>query len=73
MNSNDKKQRFSRLAEQRTNKIIKMIRLLSNCSNKSAYEYDETDVRKIFAAIDEELRTARSRFTKRDRTKFTLK
>ena len=32
-----KKERFVRIAEARTNKIIDMIRLLGNCSSKATY------------------------------------
>lgn len=40
-----KRERFVRIAETRTNKILNMIRLLSNCSNSSVYEYTKADVR----------------------------
>ena len=43
-----KKDKFVRIAEARTNKIIDMIRLLGNCSNKASYEYSKEDIRKIF-------------------------
>ena len=46
-----KHDKFVRIAEARTNKIIDMIRLLSNCSNKATYEYDESDVKKIFSSF----------------------
>ena len=36
-----KKDKFVRIAEARTNKIIDMIRLLGNCSNKASYEYSK--------------------------------
>ena len=39
-----KRERFVRLAEARTNKIIDMIQLLGNCANKSNYEYSKEDV-----------------------------
>lgn len=39
-----------------------MIRLLGNCSNKSVYEYSEKDIKKIFSAIDAELKTAKAKF-----------
>ena len=44
-----KSDRFVRIAEARTNKIINMIQLLGNCSNKGTYDYTKEDVRKIFA------------------------
>ena len=36
-----KNDRFVRIAEARTNKIIDMIRLLGNCSNKASYDYSK--------------------------------
>ena len=49
-----KREKFVRLAEARTNKIIDMLQLLGNCSNSSAYDYTQQDVDKIFAAIEAE-------------------
>jgi ABC-type Fe3+-hydroxamate transport system substrate-binding protein len=69
---NDKNDRFVRIAETRTNKIINMIRLLGNCANKSAYAYNEEQVRKIFNAIDKELKLTRSKFADSGENKFSL-
>ena len=57
-----KKERFVRIAEARTNKIISMIRLLGNCSNKGNYEYAEEDIKAIFSAIESELKNAKGKF-----------
>lgn len=57
-----KSDKFVRIAEARTNKIINMIKLLGNCSNKNTYDYSKEDVRKIFNAIDEELKIAKAKF-----------
>lgn len=57
-----KHDKFLRIAEARTNKIIDMIRLLSNCSNKATYEYDEADIKKIFLALEQELKSCKSNF-----------
>jgi len=70
-----KRERFIRLAEARTNKIIDMIQLLGNCSNTGVYEYSQKDVEKIFSAIETELREAKKKFGKVDTKKgqkFTL-
>ncbi len=70
-----KRDRFVRLAENRTNKIIDMLRLLSNCSNTNNYEYTQKDVNKIFQAIEAEVRAAKQSFLKKtgeDSGKFTL-
>lgn len=64
-----KRERFVRLAEARTNKIIDMIQLLGNCSNQSQYEYTQKDVSKIFNAIQNELDTAKKRFNKQESQK----
>ena len=72
-----KRERFVRLAEARTNKIIDMIQLLGNCANKNTYDYTKEDVRQIFAAIEAELRMARSKFEASDndgsKKTFTLR
>ena len=70
-----KRQKFVRLAESRTNKIIDMLQLLGNCSNSSAYDYTQEDVDKIFSAIESEVKEARKKFNKIESNKskrFTL-
>ena len=57
-----KREKFVRMAESRTIKVISMIRLLGNCSNRLAYEYTEKDVNKIFAAIESAIGDAKKRF-----------
>ena len=64
-----KRDKFVRLAEARTNKIIDMIQLLGNCSNSGAYDYTQQDVDKIFNAIENELREAKKKFSKVDSKK----
>ena len=66
-----KRDKFVRLAEARTNKIIDMIQLLGNCSNLGAYDYTQQDVDKIFTAIENELREAKKKFNKVDSKKGT--
>ena len=66
-----KRDKFVRLAEARTNKIIDMIQLLGNCSNLGAYDYTQQDVDKIFTAIENELREAKKKFSKVDSKKGT--
>ena len=68
-----KKERFKRIAENRTNKIIDMIDLLGNCSNKNNYEYTEDDVKSIFNAIECSLKISKMKFTeKQEKGKFKL-
>lgn len=70
-----KREKFVRLAEARTNKIIDMLQLLGNCSNSNAYDYTQQDVDKIFNAIDAEVKEAKKKFSKlesKKSTRFTL-
>jgi hypothetical protein len=72
MNTNEtKRDKFIRIAESRTNKIITMIRLLGNCSNISAYEYTQSDIEKIFATIEAELRDAKKKFNRMESKKVS--
>lgn len=69
----EKSERFRRVAENRTNRIIESIRLLGNCSNKSNYEYTEDEVKKIFGAIEAELKVAKIKYQKKTKNqKFEL-
>jgi hypothetical protein len=58
----EKRERFKRLAEYRTNEILKRLRVLGNCSNKSAYEYTEDEVNRIFSEIEKRVKEVRSKF-----------
>ena len=62
MAAEPKKDRFIRLAEARTNKILEMMRLLGNCSSKANYEYTDEDVKKIFGVLEKELKNTKNKF-----------
>lgn len=57
-----KRERFVRIVENRTNKIIDMLRLLGNCSNKSNYDYSDADVKKVFDTLEKELKAAKMKY-----------
>lgn len=66
-------QRFKRIAGARTNKILDMLKLLGNCSNTGNYEYSENDVKKIFNAIEAEVKASKAKFIKNTKkNKFEL-
>lgn len=50
-NVSDKRGKFIRLAEGRTQAALDAIRKLGNLSNRRAYEYSDSDVRKILKAL----------------------
>lgn len=58
-----KSEHFRRVAEARVNKLIKMIRLLGNCSRKEIYEYTPAQVEQIFTALNRECELANRRFS----------
>jgi hypothetical protein len=69
----NRNQRFKRIASKRTDIILRYLYLLGNCSNKSTYSYTEEDIRKIFSAIDEQLRVTKSKFKNgKNKKKFIL-
>lgn len=61
-----KREKFVRIVEARTNKIIDMIRLLGNCANKANYDYTDADVQKIFSTLDKELKNVKLKYTCED-------
>lgn len=65
----EKAERFKRVAENRTNRIIDQIRLLGNCANKSNYEYSEEDIKKIFLAIEIELKETKLKYQRKTKNK----
>ena len=67
-------ERFQRLAEQRVNSILDKLRLLGQLSNKSNYEYTDTQIELIFKAIQKEVNDTKSKFRNgtKDRKRFTL-
>ena len=62
---NDKRNNFKRLAEARTEKILAMLDLIGNLSNKSFYEYTDEEVDKIFKAITESVENNKNKFKTR--------
>lgn len=58
-----KRQKFVELAEARVNKTLKDLQLIGNLSNRSAYEFTDADVRKMFSALQKALNGAKARFS----------
>ena len=60
--SQNKRERLKRLAYTRTSEVLKKIKILSNCANRSAYDYSEEEISKIFSAIDKAVKDSKSKF-----------
>lgn len=66
-------ERFRRVAERRTNAVLRNLRLLGNCANRRVYRYSEDEVKSIFSAIDKQLRDCRASFQSGSKdTRFRL-
>lgn len=66
--------RFVRVAERRTAKVLTDIRLLGQCANRRIYDYSPDQVRKIFREIRRNLGTVEKRFEETGvKTQFKLK
>jgi len=59
---NDKRERFRRLGTYRTNEVLKRLKILGNCANRSAYDYTEEEVNKIFTEIERKVKEIRAKF-----------
>jgi hypothetical protein len=57
-----KHDKFRQLAESRTNKAIEAISRIGNLSNRSLYEWEETEVRKVIKALRDCVSDVEQRF-----------
>jgi len=57
-----KRERFKRLGTQRTNSVLRRLKVLGNCSNRSAYDYTEEEINKIFSEIERRVRETKAKF-----------
>ena len=68
--------KFKRLAIQRTNRAIRLIRLIGNLSNRSHYQYSTKDAKRIVEALQNEISIVKSKFQNprggREQQEFTL-
>jgi hypothetical protein len=72
---NEKKIKFTELANTRVNKAIKLLRLISNLANKSHYNYSQEDADKIIIALNNEIKNIKEKFNSknsRDSKEFKL-
>jgi formylmethanofuran dehydrogenase subunit E len=60
--TNTKREKFRELAESRTNKALDAIGRIGNLSNRSVYEWDEVEVRKVVKALKDAVSEVEARF-----------
>lgn len=61
--SSEKREKFVQLAESRTINAIRAIRVIGKLGNKSHYQYDEADVKKIVNTLNKEVDALRARMS----------
>jgi len=71
-NKESKEERFRRLATQRTNAVLYRLQILGHCANPQLYDYSEGDVRKIFRAIESEVKAVKAKFINSSKSEFQL-
>jgi hypothetical protein len=59
----EKREKFVKLAENRTRNAIKAIRVIGKLGNKNAYQFDDTDVQKIARALNKEVEALKARMS----------
>jgi hypothetical protein len=74
-NTEEKRERFVRIAERRVNKILNDFDSLGKCANKRNYQYSDADVKKIFSEIEKKLREIKVlyRSSSGNKNRFRLK
>jgi len=68
------RERFLKVAEYRTNKVIQSIESLSKCSSRN-YEYEDRDIRKMFRFLKNSLSECENKFKNKGKNnpqKFTF-
>lgn len=69
-----KHDRFKRLAEARTGRVLDTIDLIGNLANTSFYDYSEEEVESIFSAIENAIKVNKMKFErkKKEKKRFVL-
>ena len=72
MEKETKEERFIRIAEKRVQRVLESFRSLSQLSNKRMYNWNEGQLKKIWAVIERETKECRERFEKKESKEFKL-
>lgn len=72
-NKETKEEKFVRVVEGRVQRVLDALRILGNTADTRRYSYDEKDVKKIFRAIDEELKRVKALYVPDKQKTFSLR
>ena len=68
-----RRENFKRLAVSRTNEVLRRLKILGNCANRSHYDYTEEEVVRVFSEIDKRVRETKAKFTFPERSNKEFK
>jgi hypothetical protein len=72
MKGETKEERFKRVAQKRVQNVLDSVRRLSQCANKRMYTWNEDQLIKIWAAVDEAVAQCKSGFENAEPKEFKL-
>ena len=72
MKGETKEERFKRVVQKRVQNVLDSLRRLSQCSNKRMYAWNDEQLKKIWAAIDKELKGCKAGFENVEPEEFKL-
>jgi len=72
MKGETKEERFKRVVQKRVQNVLDGLRRLSQCSNKRMYKWNDEQLKKIWIAIDKELKACKSSFETAEPEEFRL-
>ena len=55
MAKSEKRERFEKVASKRVQRVLDTLELIQNCANRNNYEYDQSDVDRMFSEISKAL------------------
>jgi hypothetical protein len=68
-----KSELFIRLATKRVSSVLKSLRILGNCSNRSNYEYSQEQINVMSTTIQDSLESMLAKFTPSKKEQETFK
>jgi hypothetical protein len=60
--SQERTEKFEKIAERRVTEAIKKLKLIGNLANKRNYSYTEKHVKQIISALESEMKDLRNKF-----------
>ena len=72
MKGETKEERFKRVTEKRVQRALDSLRSLSQCSNRRMYKWNNQQLKKIWMAIDKELKLCKTSFENAEPEEFRL-